>query len=88
MISFNASPEVRPQVSDFTRSSGFGRLNFDGTVNYKSKKQEISLSASGIYTITDSSFSRATREDIGSEMQSIPHYHLVHHAIAPISTQS
>ena len=48
---------------DFTRSSGFGRLNFDGTLNYKSKKQEISLSASGIYTITDSTFSR-DREDL------------------------
>ena len=49
---------------DFTRSSGFGRLNFDGSLNYKSKKQEISLSGSGIYTITDSTFSR-DREDIG-----------------------
>lgn len=49
---------------DFTRSSGFGRLNFDGTLNYKSKKQEITLSATGIYTITDSTFSR-DREDLG-----------------------
>jgi hypothetical protein len=49
---------------DFTRSSGLGRLNFDGALNYKSKKQEISLSASGIYTITDSTFSH-DREDVG-----------------------
>jgi hypothetical protein len=49
---------------DFTRSSGFGRLNFDGSVNYKAKKEEISLAASGIYTITDSTFSH-DREDVG-----------------------
>lgn len=48
---------------NFTKSSGFGRLNFDGTLNYKSKKQEITLSASGIYTISDSAFSR-DREDL------------------------
>ena len=42
----------------YTRSSGFGRLNFDGTLNYVSQKKEISLSASGIYTMTDTSFSR------------------------------
>jgi len=49
---------------DLTRSSGFGRLNFDGALNYKSKKQEVNLAASGIYTITDSTFSR-DREDVG-----------------------
>jgi len=42
----------------YTRSSGFGRLNFDGALNYVSQKKEISLSASGIYTMTDTSFSR------------------------------
>lgn len=42
----------------YTRSSGFGRLNFDGTLNYVSEKKEISLSASGIYTMTDTSFTR------------------------------
>jgi len=42
----------------FTRSSDFGRLNFDGTLKYISQKEEISLSASGIYTMTDTSFTR------------------------------
>ncbi len=48
---------------DYTRSSGIARLNFDGTVNYRAKKEEISFLASGIYTITDSAFSK-DREDI------------------------
>jgi Protein of unknown function, DUF481 len=42
----------------YTRSSGFGRLNFDGALNYVSEKREISLAASGIYTMTDTSFTR------------------------------
>jgi hypothetical protein len=42
----------------YTRSSNFGRLNFDGGMNYAARKLEISLSASGIYTMTDSSFTR------------------------------
>jgi hypothetical protein len=42
----------------YTRSSGFGRLNFDGKINYVSEKREITLSVSGVYTITDTSFSR------------------------------
>jgi hypothetical protein len=42
----------------FTRSSNFGRLNFDGALSYISRKEEISLSASGIYTMTDTSFIR------------------------------
>jgi len=48
---------------DYTRSSGLGRLNFDGNLTYRSKKEEIIFSSSGIYTITDSSISR-DREDV------------------------
>lgn len=47
----------------YTRSSNFGRLNFDGSITYKSRKDELGLTASGIYTVTDSSFSR-DREEI------------------------
>lgn len=46
----------------YTRSSGFGRLNFNTDINYASRKGEIIISASGIYTIYDSLFSR-DRED-------------------------
>jgi len=42
----------------YTRSSHLGRLNFDGTIRYVSKKDEISLSLSGIYSISDTLFSR------------------------------
>ena len=42
----------------YTKSSGFGRLNFDATIKYVSKKEELSLSTAGIYTIYDSLFSR------------------------------
>jgi len=42
----------------YTRSSGFGRLNFDGKLYYVSRKQEVTLGVSGIYTITDTFFSR------------------------------
>jgi len=48
---------------NFTRSSNFGRLNVDGNVNYKAQKEEITFAASGIYTITDTTFSR-DREDL------------------------
>ena len=48
---------------DFTRSSGLGRINYDGKLNYVDKKVEINFSVSGIYSITDSIFSR-DREDI------------------------
>ena len=48
----------------YTRSSQFGRLNFDGAVNYSSLKQEINFSFSGIYTVTDSGTTR-DREDAG-----------------------
>lgn len=47
----------------FTRSSDLGRFNFDTRLSYAGKKNELTFSASGIYTITDSSFSR-DREDI------------------------
>ena len=42
----------------YTRSSGLGRLNFDGNVTYTSKQTELILSLSGIYTIYDSVVSR------------------------------
>lgn len=48
---------------DFTRSSGLGRINYDGNLNYIAKKLEINFGASGIYSLTDSSF-RRDREDI------------------------
>jgi hypothetical protein len=47
----------------YTKSSGFGRLNFDAGITYRSKKVELNFTSSGIYTITDSSFSR-DREDL------------------------
>jgi hypothetical protein len=43
---------------NYTRSSGFGRLNYDGALNYISPKDEVFFTISGIYTITDTSFSR------------------------------
>lgn len=46
----------------YTRSSGFGRLNFDGAVTYTSRKEELSLDLSGIYTIYDSVSSRDKEE--------------------------
>lgn len=46
----------------YTRSSDFGRLNYSGALNYVSRKEEISVSTSGIYTIEDTAFSR-DRED-------------------------
>jgi hypothetical protein len=46
----------------YTKSSGFGRLNFDGAIKYTSKKEELSLNISGIYTIYDSLSSRDKEE--------------------------
>src|SRR4051794_31264087 len=43
---------------NYTRSSNFGRLNFDGALNYFSPKDEIMLNWSAIYTMSDTSFSR------------------------------
>jgi hypothetical protein len=48
---------------DFTRSSGLGRINYDGKLNYVAKAVELNFSVAGIYSITDSTFSR-DREDI------------------------
>ncbi len=48
---------------NYTRSSGFGRLNFDMALNYHSKKIEVTTSISTIYSVTDSSFTR-DREDV------------------------
>jgi hypothetical protein len=47
----------------YTRSSDFGQLNFNGKVSYLAKKEELSFSTSGIYTLTDSALSR-DREEI------------------------
>ncbi len=47
----------------YTRSSNFGRLNFDGSLNYSSLKQEANFNFSGIYTVTDSAMTR-DREDV------------------------
>ncbi len=46
----------------YTRSSDFGQFNFNGKLKYVSSKDEISFSTSGIYSITDTTFSR-DRED-------------------------
>ena len=43
---------------NYTRSSGFGRLNYDGALNYISPKDEVFLTVSAIYKMTDTSFSR------------------------------
>ena len=47
----------------YTRSSSFGRLNYDAGLSYSSKKEEIKLTISGIYTVADSGLTR-DREDI------------------------
>ena len=47
----------------YTRSSGFGRLNYDISVRYISRKTEFTVTTSGIYTLYDSLFSR-DKEDI------------------------
>jgi hypothetical protein len=49
---------------NFTRSSNLGQLNFNGQLNYRAKKEELVLTSSQIYSVTDTSFSR-DREDIG-----------------------
>jgi len=48
---------------NYTRSSGYGRLNFDAKLSYYSKQQEISAAVSTIYSVTDSMLTR-DREDI------------------------
>jgi hypothetical protein len=42
----------------YTKSSKFGRLNFDLNASYVTRKDEITFGASGIYSITDTAFSR------------------------------
>ena len=46
----------------YTRSSDFGQLNFNSKLNYLAKKEELSLSTSGTYSLTDSTFSRDREE--------------------------
>lgn len=46
----------------YSRSSNFGRLNFDNNIIYKTRNDELSLAMNGIYTVTDSSFSRDREE--------------------------
>jgi hypothetical protein len=48
---------------DYTRSSGLGRISFDGLVNYMARKVELSFTVSCNYSITDSGLSR-DREDV------------------------
>jgi hypothetical protein len=48
---------------NYTRSSGYGRLNFDMALNYNSKQNEVTTAISTIYSVTDSLFTR-DREDI------------------------
>jgi hypothetical protein len=48
---------------NYTRSSGYGRLNFDMALNYNAKQNEVNTSISTIYTVTDSMFTR-DREDV------------------------
>lgn len=42
----------------YTRSSNFGRVNYDGNITYASRRDEILLSVSGVYTMSDTSFIR------------------------------
>ena len=47
----------------YTRSSKFGRVNFDLGARYITRKDEISFGATGIYSIYDTAFSR-DQEDV------------------------
>ena len=42
----------------YTRSSNFGRFNFDLSANYVTRKDEVSFGANGIYSVSDTAFSR------------------------------
>jgi hypothetical protein len=42
----------------YTRSSNFGRVNFDLKASYVTRKDEITFSGSGIYSMSDSSLTR------------------------------
>ena len=47
----------------YTRSSKFGRVNFDLGAKYVTRKDEISFGATGIYSVYDTAFSR-DQEDV------------------------
>ena len=47
----------------YTRSSNFGRFNFDLSASYLTRKDEITFGAAGIYSVSDSVFSR-DQEDV------------------------
>lgn len=47
----------------YTRSSNFGRINFDLSAQYVTRKDEISFGATGIYSLSDTTFSR-DQEDV------------------------
>jgi hypothetical protein len=47
----------------YTRSSNFGRVNFNLNASYITRKDEISFGANGIYSISDTAFSR-DQEDV------------------------
>jgi len=42
----------------YTRSSKFGRFNFDLSASYVTRKDEISFGANGIYSMSDTAFTR------------------------------
>ncbi len=50
----------------FTKSSNLGRFNIDARLSYLAKKEEITLSTSDVYTITDTGLSR-DKEDISTK---------------------
>lgn len=47
----------------YTRSSNFGRVNFDLAASYLTRKDEITFGATGIYSLSDTAFSR-DQEDV------------------------
>jgi hypothetical protein len=47
----------------YTRSSNFGRINFDLSAKYVTRKDEITFDAHGIYSMSDTTFTR-DQEDI------------------------
>jgi hypothetical protein len=47
----------------YTKSSNFGRVNFDLSAKYVTRKDEISFGAHGIYSLSDTTFSR-DQEDV------------------------
>ena len=42
----------------YTRSSNFGRVNFDAGMRYAARRVELTLTSTAIYTMTDTSFTR------------------------------